>query len=177
VLVPIATITSAILLFPSPGLAGALPQGGSRISNGDFTAASPEGNWPAGWGFKIEGNGKSWESENGKRFVRLICRKPGEVQTLYRDIKLKPVEFTGLTLNVRYRTAAVSGSDETLGRAVSLFVFRDMAGRILESKTRALSGARRSYQAANDAGLIEYHERYSRHCGDSRHAGWNRLAF
>lgn len=97
------------------------------IANGDFERDGKAAGWPEGWGSRTPGNGKSWESENGDHFIRLVSRQPGQLQVLYRDVSLTPGKTPGLALAVRYRTKGVRPSSDA--RLVCLF--KDRAGRLL----------------------------------------------
>jgi len=103
------------------------------IPNGDFDKDVKGIGWPDGWGSPNPGSGKSWETENGRRFLRLASQQPGQVQMLYREIKLKPGEVGDLNIAVRYRTAGVKPGKKAGDDARLLVLFRDKTGALLDS--------------------------------------------
>ncbi|MDD5349040.1 MAG: cellulase family glycosylhydrolase [Chthoniobacteraceae bacterium] len=102
----------------------ALAQGVSLISNSDFSLDSQGKNWPDGWG---KGDGITWESENGKHFLRLTSQRPGQMLMAYREIPVKP-DVKAVELSIRYRTAGIKTGEKPWFDARTIVHFLD-AGR------------------------------------------------
>ena len=73
------------------------------LANGDFAKANAEGDFPAGWGKRA---GMTWETEDGKRYVRLVSQEAGQMQTLYTTVPIK-AGTRGLDVTIRYRTLKI----------------------------------------------------------------------
>jgi hypothetical protein len=110
----------------------ATPHAASLVTNGDFQADSKAVGWPDGWGSKGETNGKTWESEEGRHFMRLVSQQPGQLQVLYREIKLKPGQIKGITVTIRYRTEGVKADGKPSDNARAVLLFSNKAGSLLD---------------------------------------------
>lgn len=132
----------------------AVPQ--EILRNGDFEKSNSAGDWPADWGSYNPGTGKTWESENGGHFVRLASQKPGQLQMLYRSVKLVPGKVRAMKVTVRYRSSGVKNGEKPGEDARALFAFQDAEGRLLDSRTPPLlfSGKTSGWTEASGSFLI-----------------------
>jgi len=78
----------------------------SLVTNGDFEKLDKAGDWPEGWGKNRPEKGTTWETENDKRYVRIVSQEPGQMLTLSRNVPLKP-GAKGVELTIRYRATGV----------------------------------------------------------------------
>ncbi|MDD5349038.1 MAG: hypothetical protein PHQ12_02385 [Chthoniobacteraceae bacterium] len=148
---PLAVLAAALLVIPA--VAAPAPDA-ALIPNADFQKETGEGGWPEGWGSLTPGTGKSWEVEEGKHFVRLVSQQPGQVQTLYRDIKIAAGKIKGVTVGIRYRTSGVKPGDTPADSARALILFKDNSGRILDSSTIPFSGSAAGWTEAAGQMLV-----------------------
>jgi|GEM_PF-219930 len=111
----------------------------SIIPNGDFALDKKGDGWPDGWGSKPEGTGVTWEvDKEGKHFMRLVSQNPGQLQVLYRELNLKEGALRGISFSIRYKTSAVKTGEQESQCAGALFLFKDSAGRILNTEAKPL---------------------------------------
>ena len=61
----------------------------SLLRNGSFVEANRDGDWPNGWGSFAPGSGKTWEKEEGIRFLRILPSRDGDMQSVYQAVKLE----------------------------------------------------------------------------------------
>ena len=127
----------AVMLLCLAGWRGAFgqqpPGTASLLPNGDFARADATGDWPEGWGVRTPGNGVTWETDGGRRFLRLITRTPGQIQTLYRSTKLTPGQVAAMNVKVRYRAVGVQPGPQPGQDARVWIAFEDADGRTLDT--------------------------------------------
>jgi endoglucanase len=111
----------------------------SLVWNGNFATDSQAKGWPDGWGSKPNKPGKTWESEGGNHFIRLVSQQAGQLQVLYREVKLKPGAVKGLDVSMRYRTSGVMAGPKPSEDAHALVLFWDKAGNLLHPTSEPLS--------------------------------------
>ena len=104
----------------------------SIISDPQFDQDTKHVGWPDGWGVKTSGNGKTWETENGTHFLRLVSQEKGQLQVLYRELKVRPGELKGFTLAVHYRLSDLVAGERPFGHAEAIILFFNSAGNLLE---------------------------------------------
>jgi hypothetical protein len=90
---------------PAPAAAPAPETTASNlVTNGNFEMADPnDPTWATNWG---KAKGITWETENGKHFLRLVQQTPGKMLMAYREVPI-PAGVKGLEYFVRYRTAGI----------------------------------------------------------------------
>jgi len=88
---PVASTDSAA---PAPNL----------LSNGNFETAGADPSWPDNWG---KADGITYQTDNGKHFLRLVQQKPGTMLMAYREMGI-PAETKGLEIVIRYRTTGIT---------------------------------------------------------------------
>ncbi|MDD5349039.1 MAG: cellulase family glycosylhydrolase [Chthoniobacteraceae bacterium] len=121
----LAAAVALLALAASPLRAeeGALP---NLAANGAFTTAGEDPAWPAAWQKEKDGL-MTWETENGKRFLRLVSQQPGQYVQVTQAVPLSP-EIKGIDFAARFRTANVKfGASFTCDARVR-FEFVDAAG-------------------------------------------------
>jgi len=107
----------------------------SLVSNGDFSTASNDPSWPDNWS---KGAGISWETENGKHFLRLTAQKPDQHLMAYREIAIPP-GVKSLVITIRYRTAGIVTGTEKWYDARAIFHFMDDARKTVPTDPPPMS--------------------------------------
>lgn len=134
---PLQIALLSLFLFLGTGAWNRLPAQqaapASLFPNGDFAQASASGDWPEGWGTRTPGNGVTWETDGGRRFMRLVSQRPGELQTLYRSVNLTPGKVRAIKVSVRYRASGVKPGARPDDDARALVAFQDATGRPLDT--------------------------------------------
>jgi hypothetical protein len=129
-------------------LSVAYPSGASShpslIPNGDFRSDTAERGWPDGWGSKPTENGKSWEQEGARHFIRLVSPQPGGLEMLYREVNLKPGDVKGINLTVLYRARSLNATKDSPGEARAILLFKNKAGSLLDPPPEPLLLSRNS---------------------------------
>ncbi len=123
--VPLDPDAAALLPSPPPR------QVSSLLSNGDFESGDASGKWPLDW--SAPEPGMSWETEDGKRFVRLISQHPGETLMLNRTVPLPP-GLQGLELAVRWRANGVEHGEHEWFDTRTIVHFLDRDGNTLPTE-------------------------------------------
>jgi hypothetical protein len=113
---------SAVLLplqaqTPAPAITSNL------LPNGDFSAATTDPTWPDDWG-KAKAKGVTWETENGKHFLRLTAQEPNKLLMAYHEVVI-PAGVTKLTITIHYRTSNIAVGSENWMDARAIFHFLD----------------------------------------------------
>jgi hypothetical protein len=93
----------------------------SLLSNSDFQLATIDPAWPDDW---AKAPGISWETDNGKHFLRLVAQKPNEHLMAYREMTV-PSGVKGLEITIRYRTAGIVTGTQQWFDARAIFHFLD----------------------------------------------------
>jgi len=125
---------------PAPAAATALPalppapSGRSLLSNGDFSAATKNPSWPDNWGHQA---GITWETENGRHFLRLVSQKPGQMLMAYREMPIPP-DVKGLEIAIRYRTAGVQSGAKPWFDSRAIFHFLDASRKPVPPDPKAM---------------------------------------
>ncbi len=128
-----------VLVCNSGRIDASNPEAGlSLLPNGDFEKADASGEWPDGWGVETPGKAVSWQLENGKHFMRLVSQRPGQLQTLYRSLKLMPGQVGAINATIRYRASGVTAGEKPGQDARAWIAFEDATGRTLDAPTSPL---------------------------------------
>jgi len=125
--------SDAAAQLPSPPVPP--PMASPLLSNGDFEDADATGKWPADW--SAPEPGMSWETEEGKHFVRLISQHPGETLMLNRTVPL-PDGLRGLELAVHWRATGVQHGEHEWFDTRTIVHFLDRDGNILPNSGSSL---------------------------------------
>ena len=122
---------SSVSTSPASGKAG---EESSLLSNGDFSLSTKDPNWPDNWG---KAAGISWETENGKHFLRLVSQKPGQMLMAYREMNI-PAGTKGIEITMRYRTAGVEHGTKSWFDARAIFHYLDDQHKNIKPEPKAL---------------------------------------
>ncbi len=106
----------------------------SLVSNGNFELATADPTWPDNW---MRGKGISWETENGKHFLRLVQQTPGTMLMAYREIDI-PAGTKALDISIKYRASGVVAGAQPWLDARAIFHFIDADRKQLSPDPGAL---------------------------------------
>lgn len=101
------------------------------IRNGGFETAGEDGKWPEHWGRPKSGG--SWESEDGKRFVRLHSSQPGEMVMMYSRHPI-PQGIDALELSFDWRINGLQRGEAPWFDARLIYEFLDKDFNKLKQK-------------------------------------------
>ena len=93
----------------------------SILTNPEFALAIKDPTWPDDWG---KGTGISWETENGKHFLRLTSTEPGKMIMAYREMPI-PAGVKTLQITIRFRSNGVVAGEKNYMDARAMFHFLD----------------------------------------------------
>lgn len=100
------------------------------IANGDFESATDNPNWPDGWSPPKAGS-SSYESEDGRRFLRINSTAPGETIILYRNVAI-PAGVKAVELSLRARVIGLQPGAQPWFDARVLCDFKSISGAKLK---------------------------------------------
>lgn len=122
--------SAAILVFLAAALLAQDAPPENFVTNGDFSKASSDPAWAAGWE-KDKTGLVTWETENEQRFVRLVSQQPGEYLQVAQIIPI-PDGAKGLDLFIRFRTSGVKFGASFVCDARARFQFQNAAGEAVK---------------------------------------------
>ena len=130
-----AKAQSSVLDTP-PGSATSSPAANaSLLPNPDFDLATKDPAWPDDWG---KGAGISWETENGKHFLRLTSTEPGKMILAYREMPI-PAGVKTLQISIRFRSNGVVAGEKNYMDARAIFHFMDSNRKPVQGDPKVLS--------------------------------------
>jgi hypothetical protein len=118
---------------PAPNDAGT-GAASSLVTNPNFQLATKDATWPDDW---IKGAGLSWETEDGKHFLRLTASEPGKMIMAYREVAI-PEGVKSLQITVTYRSSGVVRGEQNFMDARAIFHFLDANRKPLKGDPKVI---------------------------------------
>jgi endoglucanase len=109
-------------------------EGSNLVSNGDFQSATTDPTWPDNW---AKGAGITYETEDGKHFLRLTQTEPGKMLMAYREISILP-GVTKLTITLRFRSSNIAVGAQKYMDARAIFHFIDSSRKIVKGDPKTI---------------------------------------
>ena len=124
----------------------------SLLTNPEFVLATKDPTWPDDWG---KGAGISWETENGKHFLRLTSTEPGKMIMAYREMPI-PAGVKTLQITIRFRSTGVVAGEKNYMDARAIFHFLDASRKqvVGDPKTLDLTRNDGSWNTATEQCVV-----------------------
>lgn len=113
----------------------ALASGSNLVLNGDVSQDANGRGWPDHWNREP---GMTWETQDGRRFLRLSVPEPGKMLAAFRRAPI-PEGCRGVDVGIRYRTSNVKPGAEPWYDCRVILHCVDAAGKTLLPEPRPIS--------------------------------------